>query len=683
MIETLTGLGGLGLQSTYDTYEDNPLEDFLVPALEQSIRYDRAVGYFSGAIITVLAEAFTDFAERGGRMRLVCSPFLTPADASALEAMTAETFLKDLNDSINSLEGDGLLREPLDLMASLIRSGCLSIKLAVPFNPSVGIFHQKVGIFEDESGDKVAFLGSNNESLAGWLDMRNSESFSVFQSWRDRNDHDRVADIERRFNRFWSDSYDGFDITDFHESLQFVQRRADDDVPLEELKGGVRDWYQRRQLAKKAGPSGLYPYQQEVIDDWVDNEYEGMVCFATGAGKTRTAIAAIDLWREQSEKHVVIVLVPTTRLQKQWLREIRKFSSTKNTDIVLVGGDAPAERWHKALTDVTDYRRHLDDGIVIAVNRSASAESFYERVSWGRHILLVADEVHNLGAPSFKDLLERMECGAVLALSATPQRYNDDETQYVREKFGPDLHPIVDIPYAQDLGVLVPYRYRFKTVTLNEDEEQKYKDLSRSIGRIAATDGADSDSLQVLRAQRANVLKNAASKVGAAADLLMREYRPGQSWLVFCNDTAQLNELKSRIRGLQPLDFHGGSEGDQDATLRLFEREGGILLSIHMMDEGVDIPSIDHCLLIASSQSTRQFIQRRGRVLRADRVNPKGSAEIWDMLVVDQDGKAFVEAEVTRAMEFGSMAMNRATVVEDLRRLSRSSETYSSVGGLA
>jgi superfamily II DNA or RNA helicase len=117
------------------------------------------------------------------------------------------------------------------------------------------------------------------------------------------------------------------------------------------------------------------------------------------------------------------------------------------------------------------------------------------------------------------------------------------------------------------------------------------------------------------------------------------------------------------------LDYHGGSDGDMDETIELFEKEGGILLSINMFNEGVDIPSIDHALIIASSQNKRQFIQRRGRVLRFNKERSKGVAEIWDLIIVDEEGKAFVDSELARAIEFGRMAINHS-IVGDLNKLS-------------
>ncbi len=283
---------------------------------------------------------------------------------------------------------------------------------------------------------------------------------------------------------------------------------------------------------------------------------------------------------------------------------------------------------------------------------------------------MVADEVHNVGAAGFGNLLDSMECGAVLGLSATPERYNDDENQLVREIFGQDLKPIVDIPYAQELGVLVQYRYRFETVRLSNSEIEQHHKLSRLIG-MESTKVKSSESssrLEMLRFQRANILKNASEKIFKAEEIIRRDYKPGDSWIIFCNDSNQLEKLEFRIKDLNPLTYHQNMDGGQDETLSFFASNGGIILSILMLDEGVDIPSVDHCILIASSESKRQYIQRRGRVLRVNKANPKGVAEIWDLIVVDEDNHAFTPAEITRATEFARMAINHSINV-DLEKL--------------
>jgi superfamily II DNA or RNA helicase len=660
---------------TYDSYVDSPIEDFYVPSLAQSIEYNRAVGYFSSAILTVLSEAFTNFAERGGKMNLICSPNLTAGDAVTFEEISKSKLLDSLNRSLDQIDSDGLIQQPLNLMAGLINSGCLSVKFAIPYDPRKEIFHQKIGLFRDDAGESVAFLGSNNESLSGWMEMKNSESFSVFTSWRDSNDLERVEDVSRRFNKMWNDQYVGFDVVDFSKSLNFIERRSQEDIDLLQLKSDLKDWY-KKVIQEKKGFSDdwLRGYQREAVNSWAENDNQGVVSFATGAGKTITAIGAIKHWRDEFDKRVVIILVPSESLQKQWLRELRNFEWFKNFDFLLVGGGAKKDNWMKGLKDFTSPRRHADDGIVIAVIDSARERAFYERVSWGRHVLLVADEMHKLGAPSFKEFLENINVGGILGLSATPERYNDEENEFLAELFGAELKPVIDISYAQELGVLVQYRYRFETVMLTDDEIEKYQEFTRIIGRLssgAKTSPEEASRMQVVLSQRANILKNASAKLGIAAKIIRREFVEGSTWLIFCNDQEQLNALKDLILDLNPFDVHVGMQGDKDETIKLFETQGGILLSIHMFDEGVDIPSIDHALILASSQSKREFIQRRGRVLRVNKNATKGLAEIWDLIVVNSDGMAFVDAEADRALEFARLALNRS-IVGDLEKITNS-----------
>ena len=656
----------------YDSYVDSPIEDFYVPSLGQSVEYNRAVGYFSSAILTVLAEAFTNFAERGGKMNLICSPVLTAGDAVTFEEISKHKLIDSLNRSLDYLDSDGLIQQPLNLMAGLINSGCLRVKFAIPYDPKTEIFHQKIGLFKDDSDSCVAFIGSNNESLSGWMEMKNSESFSVFTSWRDSNDFERVEDIDKRFSKMWENQYRGFDVMDFSTSLNFIERRSQEDIDLPKLKSDLREWY--AQIVKeRSGFSDdwLRSYQRQAVESWGENDNQGVVSFATGAGKTITAIGAIKKWRDEFDKRVVIVLVPSESLQKQWLKEMRNFDWFKNFDFLLVGGGAKKETWMKGLKDFTASRRHPDDGIVIAVIDSAREKTFYERVSWGSHVLLIADEMHKLGAPSFREFLENITVGGLLGLSATPERYNDEENTFLSELFGPELKPVVDIAYAQELGVLVQYRYRFDTVMLTDDEIEKYQEFTRIIGRLsvgAKSNPEDAGRMQIVQSQRANVLKNASAKLGVAEKILRREYVEGSTWLVFCNDQEQLNLLKELIRDLNPLDIHVGMHGDKEATKKLFEAKGGILLSIHMFDEGVDIPSIDHALILASSQSKREFIQRRGRVLRVNKFATKGLAEIWDLIVVDSEGMAFVDSEASRALEFARLALNRS-IVGDLEKI--------------
>lgn len=659
-------LRSLSFKTSYDSSEDTPARDFYIPSLSQSIVYRRAVGYFSSAILAVLAEAFTDFSERGGKFELICSPVLTPADAAVLESLSAEDSIRSLSESISQIDDDGVLQSPLNLMAALIRAGTLQIKFAVPYGKHRGMFHQKIGVFEDAFDNVVAFTGSNNESVSGWMELGNSETFSVFSSWRDSNDSGRVEELQLKLSKLWNNQYPGYEIFDYQNGLEFVQRRAADPSDLAPLKQLVRTWYQRRLEKPNAiAETSLRPYQSEVLENWAEARYRGIVCFATGAGKTITALAAIAEWYQFLPSGVTLVLVPTVRLQSQWVGEIRKYPSLSDAQILKVGGEGGAA-WRPGLTGFMSEGVSSKLRIAVAVIDSAVSPDFIERAAWGQHVFLIADEVHNMGAEAAVNFLAQARAGRILGLSATPERYNEEENVAIRGFFGNDLKPIVDIPYAQELGVLVRYQYHYETVELNPDEQEKYRKITRAIGAASGqidSGVASKQSLQILLAQRANILKNASNKVAKAAQILRKRYRPGTSWLVFCNDQAQLNALKLLIADMSPLDYHGASEGGAIETLDLFASSGGILLSIHMLDEGVDIPSIDSALIIASSKNERQFIQRRGRVLRVNRDKAK-VADIWDILVTDETGRAYTDSEVDRAIEFAKMALNKALVYD-------------------
>ena len=658
------GLRSLSFKTSYDSSEDTPARDFYIPSLSQSIVYRRAVGYFSSAILAVLAEAFTDFSERGGKFELICSPVLTPADAAMLESLSAEDSIRSLSESISQIDDDGVLQSPLNLMAALIRSGTLQIRFAVPYGKHRGMFHQKIGVFEDAFDNVVAFTGSNNESVSGWMELGNSETFSVFSSWRDSNDSGRVEELQLKLSKLWNNQYPGYEIFDYQNGLEFVQRRAADPIDLAPLKQLVRTWYQQRlEKPNTIAETSLRPYQSEVLENWAGARYRGIVCFATGAGKTITALAAIAEWYQFLPSGVTLVLVPTVRLQSQWVGEIRKYPSLSDAQILKVGGEGGAA-WRPGLTGFMSEGVSSKLRIAVAVIDSAVSPDFIERAVWGQHIFLIADEVHNMGAEAAVNFLAQARAGRILGLSATPERYNEEENAVIRGFFGNDLKPIVDIPYAQELGVLVRYQYHYETVELNPDEQEEYRKITRAIGAVIGqidSGVASKQSLQILLAQRANILKNASNKVAKAAQILRKRYKPGTSWLVFCNDQAQLNALKLLIADMSPLDYHGASEGGANETLELFTSSGGILLSIHMLDEGVDIPSIDSALIIASSKNERQFIQRRGRVLRVNRDKAK-VADIWDILVTDETGRAYTDSEVDRAIEFAKMALNKALV---------------------
>jgi superfamily II DNA or RNA helicase len=249
-----------------------------------------------------------------------------------------------------------------------------------------------------------------------------------------------------------------------------------------------------------------------------------------------------------------------------------------------------------------------------------------------------------------------------MGLSATYERkYDALGTARLLAFFGPILEPVIGIAEAIAIGLLVPYDYRLHTLTPDDDELEQYEVLTKKIARLVAHDqtvDGSNDYLQSLLIRRARILKQARGKVPKAAALLESEYKPGDRWLAYCDDVNQLNALVDACInvGLPTLEFHSGMRSDRPTVLNSLGEYGGIVVAIRCLDEGVDIPVTDHALILASSTVEREYVQRRGRVLR--KAPDKTSAEIHDLILVDAHGGALTRSEASRALEFVRLARN-------------------------
>lgn len=241
--------------------------------------------------------------------------------------------------------------------------------------------------------------------------------------------------------------------------------------------------------------------------------------------------------------------------------------------------------------------------------------------------------------------------------------------------FGPVVPPPFTLNDAIRSKRLVEYEYFPHPIHLSADEAEEWKRLTLLIVREMGSKSDDgpkplSDKAKMLLIRRSRIAKKASAKIGLAAEVLSDAYEPGQRWLVYCEDGDHLRQTMDALRekGLSPVEYHTGMDGDRAAALEWFRSFGGILVSIKCLDEGVDIPAVDHALILASSQNPRQFIQRRGRVLRT--APGKTLAVIHDALVVplnleeEPEQLALLKSELARAIEFGDSAVNKTAGAE-------------------
>ena len=664
---------------SYSTSKDDLLNDFYVPALGHSVLYDRSAGFFSSGLVALAPLAFSHFIEGGGKIRLICSPNFTATDIAAIRSeseissISREQVLKDLESLV---EGKDESRILATLLSSLISANILDLRIAIP-NSSRGLFHDKVGIFTDLNRH-VSFVGSANETMAAWSGFDNHEQIEVFTSWHNEDTLARTREHQKLFDELWAGVRRGWKIMDPRDGKDLLNRMVkpvDVDVALDQ----VREHIPRTKSSQgKSQSRSLMPHQIEVMEDWERHNRRGVIAFATGGGKTLAGIEGVRRWT--SEGKPALVLVPSLILHKQWIKELEM--ELPDRQIILLGaGNSLRGRESIFRTALSKQSGELGK-IVLSTYSMACKDALLDLISVEEQTLICADEVHNIGANETQNIMRRIQFGGRIGLSATPARKGSaDETSLIQEYFGTTLQPLFTIRDAIAAKRLVPYNYFFRTVTLLPDEEEDYMALTIKIKKTVAmnkgkfpTDKKEAAFFQNLLIKRAAIIKGASLKSDLARDVLQEKFVEGDRWLVYCQDQFQMGRVKDELTGAKYpiLDYHQAMEGDASRTLEYFTREGGVMLAIKCLDEGVDIPEINRALILASSTNPREYIQRRGRVLRAR--DDKYSADIYDVLVLDANGMLLSSGEAERAMEFAEEAQNSATRIELRMLLDKTNE---------
>ncbi len=673
----MSGLARLDLRTSYHKGRDDIANDFYLPAMRLATEYDRAVGYFRSAAFIIAWPALREFVANGGRIRVLCSQILSAEDVEALDAgyraRVDEKVVARLRDEVATLLEDEVMAAPARILASLVATNVVQLKIAI-LRPTPGasvtrIFHDKLGILRDREGAVIVFKGSMNETWSGLAADGNLESVDVACSWLGGRDQERTVEETAYFMDLWTNTYPGLEVRAFPDVAREVLVSAAD----MNWENTIERLLQERAVAtsplvgQPADPKGrtLKPHQAAGLASWRANGRRGILAFATGAGKTFTTLDAI---RESFTKfaETPVIVVPDKTLFGQWYEEIQTAFGPLEARILRVG--AGFDAWRDALRDwTTPGERRL----VLATMQTARSNAFLTRVTRGSHLFLVADEVHRLGSPANRLLLDETLFGPRLGLSATPERAGDVVgTTAILSFFRGVLEPRYTLADAVRDGVLTRYFYRPQTVSLSEREASEWHGLSRRIAQLRARlgDNAPSDPrLDRLQFARARIVKQAEGKLELAVTLVNAAYELGQRWIIYCDDESQLNAVVAALaaNGHTAMPFHSAMEGDRLETLRWLDGFGGIVIAIRCLDEGVDIPSVTHALILASSKNPREFVQRRGRVLR--RARDKSLAFIYDAIVVppehaDEDSgpDPITAGELARAIEFAQSADNPA-----------------------
>lgn len=662
----LGDLSVLDLKTEYRSLKEDPVREFYRPCLLNAVSYKRAVGYFRSTVYNVIGTSIVEFARRGGRTELICSPELSEEDIDSIALGYARK--SDLVGHTLSLQIEELLTAEetafnTRVLATLVSVGALEIKVALRADRK-GLYHEKIGIFSDGIGNAVSFKGSANETWSGWHLHGNFESIEVFCTCRGGLEAERVKKHEAHFDDLWAERDPDIEVFSFPaEAVAHLKKAALRDLDAVEPKD-IRPHKKRRTPLT---------HQDAAVSEWLSRGGRGIFEHATGSGKTFTALMAIRRHIEAGKP--ALVVVPSRLLLDQWASEIK--DEISEAALLLAGAGNNAWRAPHRLKGMTGTNTEHGGRIVLATMQTASMDAFRQEVLDGEHLLLVADEVHQIGSPQHARIMT-LDAGSRLGLSATPIRYGDPEgTRRIFEYFGGVIPPPITLADAIEAGRLVPYEYFPHALNLTAEESGEWRDYTDRIRREVVRQKADevgvrplSDKAKMLLIQRSRIAKKAASKVHLACDVLKVHFEKGQSWLVYCEDADQLAQVIAVVRkeGMDPVEYHSKMEGDCAATMSWFRSFGGILVSIRCLDEGVDIPDVSHALILASSQNPRQFIQRRGRVLR--RAPDKQIAILHDAIVVpvsaddEPEQISLLKSELVRAIEFAGHAINKGAGAE-------------------
>ncbi len=678
--------------------------EVLVPAMHLSEEVRIGVGFFSSRCLAQVAPGLAAFInDTEGTLKLLVSPEISEEDRDAIRrgAKDKQSVLKDTMVRLFKnarLSKSAIERHAVDTLAYLVASERLQMRVVLMDR---GMYHKKFWLFR--SGDQwLAVHGSGNATERGLL--VNGEQMSIDRAWVDgKQPEKRVRLILEKWDETWTNRSRTSLAVEIGAALEILRDyagatpptaidfweawRSDSEAGLEpELPQGYCFTPADHRLkipTDIAWREGRFAHQGPAIDALLEGD-GGILSIATGGGKTRTALIAASEFQRRVAGHICVVIVaPSRPLIRQWAAAIREFginpvvlsgmSSTKRTgeleQLAVAFGTT------KPRTEILIMTNSL-------FNRTDSPErAWIESLPEAVNRLLIADEVHNLGVSGFVDAPPG--CFSFrIGLSATPIRqYDPDGTDRLFDFFGGP--PVFEFSLGDAIrsGCLVPYEYHLHVIQFDVEEMDYYEELTAQLARAGfriaddgRTIGLSPTAERLLRKRRA-LVEQASAKVDALREVLEQMGPASVSKTLIYTSAKPTVPGKPRqitevTRTLQALDIISHQYTAQETGLSesrsILDRFASgvyqVLTAMKVLDEGVDIPHVDTAFLIASSTVEREWVQRRGRILR--NAPGKRVAHLHDFIVTppvtatSSGSNSLLRSELRRASAFADLAEN-------------------------
>jgi len=698
--------------------ENEPLE-FYLNALANSNQLEMLLGYFSSSAISLLSLGFAKFLYNNGSIKFVINNILSENDKIAIQNGLLTNEENEEFDITNIQEIKSVLDEYgihfFECLAWLISQKKIQFQIVKP-KDKLGISHYKSGVFSDGT-NKIGFKGSCNFTASGLLE--NLEELDIFLSNEDIRSKKWIENQNAYFDCIFLGNADFVEYLNVNQ-IQVAIYNEFGDKNINELLT-----HEKELIAKKKRiiqnpkiislmeniqididtilrepsfpyPSGAREYQKQAYQNWVSNDYKGIFAMATGTGKTITSLNCVLEESKKTDKKLyhAIILVPTITLVEQWEKEAKSFNYN---NIIKVSSKFD---WKKELATTLSISKRIPTSfIVISTYASFVKDSFQLLLkNFPPDTIFVADEGHNLASSSVLNSLQQFSLSKRIGLSATPKRIYDEEGSLAMERFFNDKEPYTysySMEKAIDNEVLCKYYYFPHIVTLTSDEFADYYEITKRLTKYLTynSQGSElSEVAQTLLLKRKRIIHKASNKLSKTIEILKSEFQKRKTLkytFVYvpegisneitetCEefDKENVKLINQFTREIAKIDdsitvnqFISGKP-DRDEILSQFKSgKIQVIASMKCLDEGVDIPRAEYAVFCSSTGNPRQFIQRRGRILR--RHPDKHLATIYDLVVVpdfeniEKDSETFIiekrliTKELERVMYFASLSIN-------------------------
>lgn len=458
--------------------------------------------------------------------------------------------------------------------------------------------------------------------------------------------------------------------------------------------------------------SGPREYQQQAFENWKHNKQKGLFAMATGTGKTITSLNCLLEIYNKLGYYKAIILVPTITLVEQWENECKKFNFSTIIKVCSKYNNWKSAVANLRLLELTNSNNDLSYIIISTYASFVRSNVFMELNQFPKNkLLLIADEAHNMGGGLMADRLSEIKYLRRIGLSATPERqYDEIGNRKLMEFFGCDDNYTFEYSMAEAIenGALCRYYYYPHIVKLTNYEMVDYVDLTKKIVKIMSFQDAESqEMLKMLLLKRKRIIHKAANKLEVFKQIIQKRIKDNGSLKytlvyvpegnksdsfdadifdrsdVIASDPETIHLIDDFTRVVRDIHPHivvrqfTSESNDRETMLKGFaDGDIDVLTSMKCLDEGVDVPRSEFAVFCSSTGNPRQFIQRRGRVLRTHK--DKRFAIIHDLVVIPENifdeecyalEKSLVQSELKRVRDFAVLSENLNDTDNELQEI--------------